>query len=129
MATHDGALSPGDWKAIAEMSARGAYSLAARFGASHSWKRATGYTEAETKILIALASCWIHEGANASAKAIVAVTKTGRVNLASELCALGLVVLADREGQVGFYALTEAGWAAVESMGVARVVDAGRRSA
>jgi len=108
---------------------RGAYSLAARFGAAHAWKRALGYTEAETKILVALATCWIHERANASAKAIVAITKTGRVNLASELCALGLVKTAEREGQIGFYQLTEAGWAAVETMGVQRVAEPVRESA
>jgi hypothetical protein len=99
--------------------ARGAYSLAARFGASHAFKRAFGHTELEAKLLVALATCELTENGAASRKAIADVTKTGSVNLVTELQAFGLVHQVDRDRHGAYYRLTEAGWAVLRSWGVA----------
>lgn len=87
------------------MSNRGAYSLAARFGAVTPCKRETGLTMAELECVIAVAAAE-KVGAIATRESIQRVTKGGRGNLPSELVGMGMVVQLGRTAEkLAYYGL------------------------
>ena len=90
--------------------ARGAYSLAARFGNLSPVKRATGLTMAELEVLAAVAACEQAEHGYPTRIAIQQVTGGGRSNLPSELVARGLLRQVERTKEhLAVYAVTDAG--------------------
>ncbi len=105
--------------------ARGASSLASRFGGSSRTKRVLGVTDAELRCLIAVASAERAEGGFPTRYAIQQITKGGSSNLPSNLCAIGLLVPVDRtEEKLATYGLARAGRALV-----AMALEEGRESA
>lgn len=83
-------------------------SLGARFGLQSATQRALGVTPSELAVLVAVASCERAEGGYPTREAIWAVVGSGRTNLASQLCARGLLRQVDRTSErLAVYGLTE----------------------